>query len=321
MRADLRLAVTSLLLVPGILFAQEAPRRPVSYVHPVVSADGAHLFFIADAPNPATQGALNPDNLYFARADGSDLRRLTHDGAQLPRWIGGADGEITFAGTGSDTGNVFAMKPDGSGRRLAATIRGRSPVMSPDGSKVAYLVGPWRAAEIWVANPDSSGARRVAGGGRTTAWNPAWSPDGRMLAYTFGDTTRSLQIHVVKIEGAPHDSAVTDSLDRRMSAQMPSWSPDGRKLAVQWSTDSGKGSRIAVIDMPTRRMTVLDAPPPGDVTSVRDEVPSWFPDGKRIAFQSNRGGNVDVWVVMADGSTMRQLTGIVQPESERGRTP
>lgn len=302
------LSMATLAFAASVL-AQDAPRRPARYVSPVVSANGALLFFIADVPNPATPGALNPDNLYFARADGSDQRRLTHDGAQLPRWIGGGAGEITFVGTGTDTGHVFAMKPDGSGRRLAATIRGRSPVLSPDGTKVAYLVGPWRASEIWVANADSSGARRVAGGERTTAWNPAWSPDGRMLAYTYGDSTRALQIHIVKVDGAIRDSAVTDTLDRRMAAQMPAWSPDGRKLAVQWSTETGSGSRIAIIDMPTRKMSVLDIAPPSGVESARDETPAWFPDGKRIVFQSNRGGNVDIWVMNVDGTGLRQVTG------------
>lgn len=301
--------VLAAILIPAVAGAQDDERRPVKYVSPAVSADGALLFFIADVPNPATHGALNPDNLHFARADGSDMRRLTHDGAALPRWIGGADGEITFVGVAADTGHVYAMKPDGSARRLAAQVRGRSPVLSPDGTKVAYLVGPWRASEIWVANADSSAARRVAGGLRTTAWNPAWSPDGRTLAYTYGDSTRALQVHIVKVDGAIRDSAVTDTLGVRMAAQMPAWSPDGRRLAVQWSTESGLGSRIAVVDLPTRTMRVLDVPPPEGVDSVQDEAPAWFPDGKRIAFQSNRGGNVDVWVMEADGTGLVQVTG------------
>lgn len=311
-------AIFGLFALCTLASAEEAPRRPVRYVHPAASGDGALVFFIADEPNPATPGAINPDNLYLVRANGTDLRRLTHDGAALPRWRGD---EITFAGTGTDSGNVFAMKPDGSGRRLAATIRGRSPVLSPDGTKVAYLVGPWTSAEIWVANADSSNARRVAGGGRTHAWNPAWSPDGRLLAYTYGDSTsRLVQVHVVKVDGALRDSAVTDTMESRHKSQMPAWSPDQTKLAVQWSTEHGNGSRIAVVDLPTRRMTILDAPPPEGVDVVNDEVPAWFPDGKRIVFQSNRGGNVDLWIVNVDGSELRQLTGMSQPVEQRQET-
>jgi Tol biopolymer transport system component len=39
-----------------------------------------------------------------------------------------------------------------------------------------------------------------------------------------------------------------------------------------------------------------------------DETPSWFPDGKRIAFQSDRTGVMQIWVMNADGSDVRQVT-------------
>lgn len=39
-----------------------------------------------------------------------------------------------------------------------------------------------------------------------------------------------------------------------------------------------------------------------------DEVPSWFPDGSRLALQSNRTGRMELWVMNADGSDARQVT-------------
>ncbi len=39
-----------------------------------------------------------------------------------------------------------------------------------------------------------------------------------------------------------------------------------------------------------------------------DELPSWFPDGRALAFQSNRSGSMQIWVVNADGTGARQLT-------------
>jgi TolB protein len=40
-----------------------------------------------------------------------------------------------------------------------------------------------------------------------------------------------------------------------------------------------------------------------------DETPSWFSDGKSVAFQSNRTGRMEIWTINADGSDLRQLTG------------
>ncbi len=296
-------ALVALLLVPPAQ-AQNTDPRTIRYTMPVVSADGALLFFIGDGPSV--------DNLHFARAaDGADERRLTHDGAHLPRWIGG---RITYAGLSatSDSGRVFAMKPDGTEKRLVAAVLGRNPVLSPDGAKVAYLRGPWPTAEIWIANADSTNARRVAGGeiDRAAAWNPAWSPDGTRLAYTFSDSSRRPQVHIVKVVGSLRDSAATDTLDHRMSSQMPSWSPDGSRIAVQWNTEAGRGSRIAIIDVATRALRVLDLPRPEGRACVQDEVPSWFPDGKRVVFQSDRSGNVDIWSMNEDGTDLRQLTGV-----------
>ena len=39
-----------------------------------------------------------------------------------------------------------------------------------------------------------------------------------------------------------------------------------------------------------------------------DETPAWFPDAKRLAFQSNRTGRMEIWVMNADGTVPRQVT-------------
>ena len=40
-----------------------------------------------------------------------------------------------------------------------------------------------------------------------------------------------------------------------------------------------------------------------------DETPSFFPDGTRVAFQSNRSGRMEIWTVNTNGTNLRQLTG------------
>jgi Tol biopolymer transport system component len=224
-----------------------------------------------------------------------------------PRWS--AAGELLFSGTGADTGRVFAVSPDGGTPRAVASVPGRSPTLSPDGTRVLYLVGPWTSTALVVAEVDGSHARTLAGGG-TTAWNGAWSPDGKLVAYTYGDSSRVLQVHVVNADGGG-DRAVTRTTPAQGSAQMPAWSPEGHRLAVQVNSRRAHSSEIWIVDVPNGEIRRLSAPG----AQYLDETPCWFPDGTRLAFQSNRTGTMEVWVMAADGSSPRQITG------DPGRSP
>ncbi|HST07770.1 MAG TPA: hypothetical protein VLJ83_06330 [Gemmatimonadaceae bacterium] len=42
---------------------------------------------------------------------------------------------------------------------------------------------------------------------------------------------------------------------------------------------------------------------------VLDETPSWFSDGDRVAFQSNRSGRMEIWTVKVNGMELRRVTG------------
>jgi len=276
------------------LAAQQPGTRAASNSLPSVSPDGARVVFLSDRDGTSS--------VFVIDADGRREQRVTHGGAQRARWS--ADGrEIDFAGEGPDTGRVFAVAPDGGNRRVVATVAGRSPVLSPDGKLVAYLVGPWTSAALAVANRDGSGAKVVAGG-RTTAWNPAWSPDGKRIAYTYGDSSRVLQVHLVNADGTG-DRAVTHMAGEEGSAQMPAWSPDGRRLAVQVSNGRSHSGHIWIVDLESGAAQKLAA----HAEAYLDEVPAWFPDGKRIAFQGNRSGRMEIWVMTDDGSGARQVTG------------
>jgi TolB protein len=48
-----------------------------------------------------------------------------------------------------------------------------------------------------------------------------------------------------------------------------------------------------------------------------DETPAWFPDGKRIAFQSDRSGRMAIWTMNADGTGLRQITGSQNPAADK----
>ena len=260
---------------------------------PSVSPDGSLIAFLSDR--------TGVNNVFVIGIDGSGERQISQDGAGTPRFS--PDGKsILFAGAGADSGRITAFAINGGARRVLASVPGRSPVLSPDGNRVAFLTGPWTSTVTAVANSDGSAVRPLAGGGRITAWNAAWSPDGRRIAYTYGDSSRVLQVHVVNADGSD-DHAVTHIDRAEGSAQMPAWSPDGRRLAVQvWSPHIG---HIWVLDLATGAARKLAA----HADSIFDEVPAWFPDGQHIAFQSNRSGREEIWAMNDDGTGLRQVTG------------
>jgi len=112
---------------------------------------------------------------------------------------------------------------------------------------------------------------------------------------------------------APDGSRQTNLTNSWADDVAPAWAPDGRAIAFLSFRDTpagkwnlGKGSLYAM------------AFDPGSGTAGRvwritddagdDDWPSWSPDGTRIAFQSDRSGNQDIWLVNVDGSGLVQLT-------------
>ena len=287
--------VRSLAVVLVVGLPRAAAAQASANGLPSVSPDGRLVAFVGSRDGH--------DRLFLIDADGRHQRELPvgdTDG-RMPRWS--AAGEVLYGGTGPDTGTVFAARINGGTPRLVASVPGRSPVLAPNGRSVLYLAGPGTSTALVEAAADGSLARTIAGGG-TTAWNGAWSPDGGSVAYAYGDSTRRLQVHVVGRDGSG-DRALTHTTREEGSAQMPAWSPDGRRLAVQVNRLAAHSSEIWIVDVATG--AVRRPAPHADAWL--DETPSWFPDGTSLAFQSNRTGAMEVWVMNADGSRARQLTG------------
>jgi TolB protein len=143
---------------------------------------------------------------------------------------------------------------------------------------------------IYVAAADGSSLRRL-----TAGVGPAWSRDGRQIAFNGLDSTSEPPIYVINADGSGQRLLP-------LRGQGPRWSPDGRQLA--YSTDSGIYVANSDGSNP-RKLVGSDSPSPGEVVGGQ----TWSPDGARIAFVS---GNWDdtpfqLYVVNVDGSDIRPL--------------
>jgi TolB protein len=95
--------------------------------------------------------------------------------------------------------------------------------------------------------------------------------------------------------------------------QFPAWSPDGKTIAFTSNRDGGGGSALVdiyLVDLEKDKELGLKDGNPRNITNnpALDHYPAWSPDGKSIAFQSNRDGNLEIYVMDTDGNNQRRLT-------------
>jgi Tol biopolymer transport system component len=284
---------------------------------------GSKIAFLSDVPKARLpKGVRWQGELYVMSPDGSGRRRLARFASGFTRPTWSPDGRtIAFERrvgpiAAPPPGNgrcpvchveIFVMNADGSGlRNLTGKTGGGMPAWSPDGRAIAFSTTPAGLSipNLYVMNADGSGLRRLTQD-PIHAGGASWSPDGERLAFVSGvqGNPGDFKIYVVNRDGSDQQQLTSGWPDDE-----PAWSPDGRMIAFRAYRDERPlGGRrwqkmlrvISADGSGERKLTWL---------SNSDGSFSWSPDGRRIAFVSDRDGNDEVYVVNADGSGLRNLT-------------
>jgi TolB protein len=160
----------------------------------IVNTDGSGVRRVTRGPARDIMAAWSPDGRWLA------FSRLLKEGGQPDVWLvrpSGRDAHRLVPGSSpawspngrwvayDKPGGIWAVHPDGTGRRRIITGKVDSLKWSPDGRRIAYTSWAHRSSEIYVARADGSHARRLTRNA-VDDFDPSWSPDGRRILYTHG---------------------------------------------------------------------------------------------------------------------------------------
>jgi len=145
-----------------------------------------------------------------------------------------------------------------------------------------------------VADSDGFGPRSVLESAQPIL-SPAWSPDGRKLAYVSFETHRP----AIYIQDLYTDKREKVAGFRGINGA-PAWSPDGKRLAFTSSKDGNP--EIYVLDLQGRKLERLTH------NAAIDTEAAWAPDGRALVFTSDRGGRPQIYRIPDTGGKAQRLT-------------
>jgi TolB protein len=259
------------------------------------------LAFSSDRDGGRMKGPLGEreiSNIYQADYDGANQTRLTVTRSlDLAPALAPDRGQIAYTSYRSGFPDIILQSLRDSRAPISLTKgtgdnQNYLPAWSPDGTKIAYMSNRDGNPEIYISNPDGSGVRRVTNHPMVDA-TPTFSPTGTQLAFT-SDRGGSPQVYIVNIDGTGLVKITNETHCDRAT-----WGPLNE---IAYASRSGGGFDIKVYEIATRESrTITDG-------TGSNESPAFAPNGRHLAFVSDRTGKQQIYTVARDGTSLRQIT-------------
>ena len=240
-------------------------------------------------------------DIWTMNPNGSNLTNLTadHDGFDgLSSWR--ADGRklvflsdrLTARNPEGDT-EVFVMDADGSNQKQLTvnTLEDEFPAWSPDGKTILFsrdlnpIVGEIQE-DIFTMRADGTNQQNRTRTSGINEFEATWSPDGQKIAFA-SDRDGDNEIYTM----SPHGSNLRQLTVNVLNDEFPDWSPDSRLIAFN-NSDPDDNFEIYTMRRNGSNLTRLGAP---------GAIPVWSPDGRKLAFGSDRDGSLDIFTMRANG--------------------
>ena len=321
---------------------------------PSFSPEGNQIAFSWNGQSPGQSG------IYIKLIGSESLLRLTSSSDDCcPVWSPDG-GQVAFARYSAKEYAIYTVPAlGGPERKLYAEPLGPrfgDLDWSPNGKSIAFSGSPASqpSYSIFILDADSLEKTQITNPSESYFdWGPAFSPDGKTLAFVRTTTAGGADdIYVVSL---PNGNPNRLTFDNRQIGGPPAWTSDGQQLVFS-STRSGLASlwiisalggtptTLSALGVTANHPTVsrhghrlayeqvisnfniwrVGLTYPGSQISFSERLtssnetataPQVSPDGKRLAFQSDRSGNWEIWAAHDDGSNPVQLTSFNGPHT------
>jgi len=158
----------------------------------------------------------------------------------------------------------------------------RSPIFSPDNTRVVYAFAETGPQQLWSVKVDGSDKKQLTQCEGISNW-PTFTPDGKTIVFS-NSRENNYEIYSMDVDGK-NEKRLTENtiMDIR-----PAVSPDGTQIAFTSTRDGAYNVYVMNVDGSQVRAITSEED--------RDDYPAWHPDGKRLVIVSERGGRFDLYL-------------------------
>ena len=257
---------------------------------------------------------------------------------ERPSWT--PDGKIVFSSNRAGNWDLVIMDSDGSNQKFITTTESNElfPSVSPDGKEIAYVMPIEGNYDIYVLNLITSESRRITQHEKIDDW-PAWFDEGNKITFD-SDKSGSWAIYMMDPDGGNKtllvdDPAVKDTdphstpgspwlvfrSEREDGNQIFAYNPENNE-EIQLTRNDLKNAHPALspngetviynagTDFWHLYLISVEGGEENQLTSSEydDKWGAWSPDGSKIAFQSNRDGKWEIYLLHLESMVQTRLT-------------
>jgi WD40 repeat protein len=188
-----------------------------------------------------------------------------------------------------------------AGLVLAAAVGADGPTTTAD-LRLVVPSGRTGPADLFLVDPAAGNTKNVTRTDDAEEIFPAWSPDGKKLAFCCRSKEHLFEVYVCDADGSNRKRLTSPPAGTAGVCTSPTWSPDGKRIAYSRMPSGDRGElRVVTLDGADDERIAADG-----------MLPSWGPDGKRIAFLQTGDGKANRLVTAnADGTGVKVLVGSV----------